>query len=403
MKCAIIPVKLSDIFKLEDLTMSTFIQNQRTKRSFWAIGGIYALIALEFIYMATPFAVFFYSIYSPLLNFVNRYHSLAWLNSTFLPHIVRDTSSFWLNLRQPVGIALFLTGMTGFIIGVVQIYYSKLFRHREVTGGLYRFIRHPQYLFLMIWGLGLVLLWPRTIVLFSFLTMIFIYYRLARIEEIECERKFGVSYSQYKAETGMFIPRVLIPDIPFLKINFSTSKRHLLLTALYFITLLSGFIFSVVIRNWSIDHLYAVYKTDAAYISITGLDDQTLQSIIDCALANPEVQRRLSATNESANIKYVNYILPAKLFMLEIPMNKPLATSGLHFLTSTTSEEKYKIIFCRAAIRGDRSVQGKEILKNVTGRTMVMEVSIDCIQKKILEIKEPPVQVVLGDITMPVY
>ena len=54
--------------------------------------AFYFLIALEFVYMAGPFAVYFYSIYSPVLNFFNRSPALAWLISFFLPHSARETS-----------------------------------------------------------------------------------------------------------------------------------------------------------------------------------------------------------------------------------------------------------------------------------------------------------------------
>ncbi len=385
--------------------MSISVQNQRIKKSLWAVGGVYALITLEFIYMATPFAAFFYSVYSPILNFTNRYQSLAWLNNTFLPHIVRDTSSYLLNQRESVGIALFMIGLLGFTSGVVQVYFTKLFSKKAVIGGLYRFIRHPQYLFLMIWGLGLVLLWPRTIVLLFFVTMIFIYYRLARIEENECERKFGETYRHYKDKTGMFIPAALIPHLTFSKIAVSKSKRRLLYLIMYTITIVAIIVLSAVASNWSLDHLYAIYEKDMAYISITKMDDQILHNIINCTLVDTEVQRRLTQNSEPTNTKYINYILPADLFMLEIPMSEPEDAGRQHFLLAKQSANKIKIIFTRAELRGKRNVQvqGKEILKHVTSRTPVLEVYIDLTQKKILEIKDPLVRGMLGDITMPVY
>jgi protein-S-isoprenylcysteine O-methyltransferase Ste14 len=385
--------------------MSEINQNRMTRKSLWTVSGIYALIALEFVYMATPFAAFFYSIYSPVLNFINRYQSLAWLDSTFLPHIVQDTTSSLLNLRAPAGIALFVTGLVGFIIGAGQVYYAKLFSKRAVLHGLYRFIRHPQYLFLMVWGLGLVLLWPRTVVLLSFVTMLFIYYHLARIEEQECECKFGQSYRQYKEKTGMFIPAKLIPHITFTRITLSKPIQRLLSLIFYLITIAVVIYFSGVARTWSINQLYAIYTADAACISITKIDEQTMHDIIDCAMADKVVQRRLSPNSGSPEIKYINYILPANLFMLEIPMNEPENSTAVHFLPVKQSTEKVKIVFTRAEMRVKRDVQirDKEILKHVAGRIPVMEVYIDLVQKNIIEIKDPPVQASLKDITMPVF
>ena len=39
-----------------------------------------------------------------------------------------------------------------------------------------------------------------------FVTMLFVYYLLAKAEERECEAKFGASYLEYKAKTAMFLP-----------------------------------------------------------------------------------------------------------------------------------------------------------------------------------------------------
>jgi hypothetical protein len=52
----------------------------------------------------------------------------------------------------------------------------------------------------------LLLLWPRYIVLLSFLTMLFAYYFLARAEEMECAEKFGQAYLDYQNRTHMFLP-----------------------------------------------------------------------------------------------------------------------------------------------------------------------------------------------------
>jgi protein-S-isoprenylcysteine O-methyltransferase Ste14 len=353
--------------------------------------------------MATPFAAFFYSIYGPILNFTNHHLSLAWLNDTFLPHIVRDTSSFLLNLHEPVGLVLFMIGILGFSSGVVQVYYAKLFSKKAVLGGLYRFIRHPQYLSLIVWGAGLVLLWPRTIVLLFFVTMIFIYYRLARIEENECAEKYGEVYREYKQKKGMFFPVKIIPHILFPQFIVSKPVRHLLFFASYLVTIALVIISSDLLRSWSLNNLYAVYSADAAYISITKTDERILQDLIDCALADPEVQRRLSQNSLAMNEKYINYVMPADLFMLEIPMNKPENVNNLHFLSKAQSTEKIKIIFTRAEIRGKKEVRGQEILKRVVFRKPVMEVYIDLIPKKIMNIKDPPVGIAMGDNSMPVY
>jgi protein-S-isoprenylcysteine O-methyltransferase Ste14 len=141
----------------------------------------YLLIALEFFYMASPFAIYFYSVYGPGLNFLNANPVMAWLSSFFLPHIVFETSSGLLNLRNVLGAALAIIGFLAFCVGAGQLYYHKLARKGAVTGGIYNHIRHPQYLSFAICSLGVLLLWPRYIALIMFIAVLFAYYFLAKV------------------------------------------------------------------------------------------------------------------------------------------------------------------------------------------------------------------------------
>jgi len=176
------------------------------KRSFWIAFAFYVLIGFEFFYMISPFAVYFYSVYSPGLDFLNDSATLSWLGQVFLPHIVSSSNSVILDILPMVGMSIAMGGFSVFVLGAVQVYYTRLTRKKEVTGGVYRFIRHPQYAALMVSGAGLLILWPRYIALVSFITMLFFYYFLARVEERECETRFGSSYLLYKGSTAMFFP-----------------------------------------------------------------------------------------------------------------------------------------------------------------------------------------------------
>ncbi len=156
--------------------------------------------------MASPFGVYFYSVYRPGLNFLNAHPSLAWVSSFFLPHIVVESSSVLLNLHNVLGAALAIIGFLAFCVGVGQVYYYKLTKKGAVTDGVYSYIRHPQYVSFAICSFGLLLLWPRYIALTMFIALLFAYYFLAKAEERECEKRFGHSYIEYKKRTNMFLP-----------------------------------------------------------------------------------------------------------------------------------------------------------------------------------------------------
>src|SRR5207244_163644 len=48
---------------------------------------VYLFIALEMFFMVTPFALYYYSFYSPLLSGPSSLRAIAWLPAFFLPHL----------------------------------------------------------------------------------------------------------------------------------------------------------------------------------------------------------------------------------------------------------------------------------------------------------------------------
>ena len=128
----------------------------------------YFLIAFEFFYMASPFAIYFYSLYKPSLTFLTKFPILMDLTQFFLPHVVMETSSWLLNVHTQVGVFIATLGFLGFVIGASQVYYYKLTKKGAVTGGIYNFIRHPQYTSLAVSSFGLLIVWPRFIALLFF-------------------------------------------------------------------------------------------------------------------------------------------------------------------------------------------------------------------------------------------
>ncbi len=84
-----------------------------------------------------------------------------------------------------------------------------------VTDGIYRYVRHPQYLGLIIITVGLLIQWPTIITLAMWPVLAVMYYRLAKKEEKEAIEVFGERYEEYKRHTPMFLPsmrRILTPQ-----------------------------------------------------------------------------------------------------------------------------------------------------------------------------------------------
>jgi len=140
-----------------------------------ASGAFYLLIAFEFFYMASPFAAYFYAVYGPGLDGLQAWGLSGWMLWFFLPHIVAETKSALINITPVMGLLLFFGGLLGFAGGAFQVYRAKIRKQGAVTGGLYRYIRHPQYTALIIASLGMLLIWPRFLVLYSTIAMVFAY------------------------------------------------------------------------------------------------------------------------------------------------------------------------------------------------------------------------------------
>ncbi len=178
-------------------------------RSHPLLGGailLYFVIALEVLIMISPFAAFFYSVFNPVLLFLARWPASRWLAAFFLPHMVLPPGLFLKAIRV-AGSVLFVAGAIAFLVCAGQVYSHKLFRRGPARAGLYRWIRHPQYLALSLAGLGLAILWPRLLTIVLWTVMVGLYSLLARDEERRMVNQFGDRYREYMARTGMFLLR----------------------------------------------------------------------------------------------------------------------------------------------------------------------------------------------------
>src|SRR3989442_2742158 len=101
---------------------------------------VYFFITLEMLFMVTPFALYYYSVYSPLLAGPISLPATAWLPAFFLPHLSRE-------IVPSIGGLIFVAGVVAFSLSAVQLYYAKFKRRGVVQRGFYKYVRHPQYLF----------------------------------------------------------------------------------------------------------------------------------------------------------------------------------------------------------------------------------------------------------------
>jgi protein-S-isoprenylcysteine O-methyltransferase Ste14 len=184
---------------------------------------VFVIMGLEVMIMISPFAFFFYSVFSPVFNVLDQHPATAWLTAFFLPHMILPPTLV-LRIVRVTGSVLFVAGAVAFLICALQVYLGKIFKWGIAQRGAYRVIRHPQYLALAFWGVGMVILWPRFVVLVSLSIMLVLYYYLARDEERRMLAKYGESYATYMSSTGMFLPRFLERLVPG-RVHVLANKR----------------------------------------------------------------------------------------------------------------------------------------------------------------------------------
>ncbi len=359
----------------------------------------YLIIGIEILYMISPFAIYYYSTYGPSLNFLHKSPATAWLTTFFLPHYV-ETSSVILNAAHATGEVLMFVGFAFFVIGAGQIYFYKFTKRGAVTGGIYRVIRHPQYVALAIMGLGLLLVWPRFTVLIMYMSMLFVYYWLARKEEKECEEKFGESYLAYKAATSMFIPGKL--SFKFPTIPEAGVKRFAFGSALYLLVLGVSVGAGFGLRAYSVSMLAVHYSENSATISADFLSENEIASIEQIALADTEVQKQMHAANGGA-ITCLNYLVPLAWYLPDLPLEKiPEGFHG-HHQPENYDRNLYKVLITKAKLTTDSLVNGADIIKKTFGRVPLLVAKVDRAKGEVTGIETPPPHVRWGDIPTPLF
>src|SRR5574340_312929 len=169
---------------------------------------LYFIIAFEVLIMISPFAGFFYSVFNPILLTIAASSATRWLSAFYLPHMVLPQYGL-LQFVRVLGSVLFVLGAAVFLVCAGQIYRAKFTKKGAVLGGLYAFIRHPQYLALGVAGLGLSILWPRFLTVVLWLLMTIVYYFLAKDEERRMLNSHEATYRAYMNKTGMFVPKAI--------------------------------------------------------------------------------------------------------------------------------------------------------------------------------------------------
>lgn len=369
----------------------------KTKLSFGATLTLYLLIGFEFLYMASPFAAYFYSVYKPALNLLDNYPEISWLTGFFLPHLVKDTQSVVLNIIPTLGSFFAIAGLVFFGICASQVYYSKFFSKKVVTSGIYKIIRHPQYTAFAISSFGFLLLWPRYLALIMFITVLFGYYFLARTEEKECERKFGSSYRKYKQNVGMFFPRFFRIKAPVEFIRMPLFMKIILIIAIYFVVISVSVLSANKVKQYAVNNIYKIESKEVKYVSIFEQSNSELFQLAIAAENNLMVDSLLNSNKG----KFLCYALPGEMYISEIPMQAPEVLHS-HMSNVEYNHQHYKLVYTQP---NSIIINGSIVtdLNTVLSLNPLFEVWINKSNLKITKIVELSGVQRYGNISEPVF
>ncbi len=390
-----------------------------------AVLFFYLAIAFEVVIMITPFTVYFYSLYAPILNRLEANPRTSWLTAFFLPHITYSGDPLLTTLAY-LGPVLLGIGLAIFFVCAFQVYSAKLLRRGVVSRGFYRYIRHPQYLGLAIAGLGLLLYWPRFIILILYLTMLFVYYLLARSEEGRMERRHGERYRRYEEEIPMFLPWSPGAKV-FAWIAGKTPRRGLALAVLYSLVLSGGLGLAFALRAYALSRIPVLYKKDLVVVSTFPGDLVTVERLLRAATGSPEVLPFLVRHQRTQGHTLVAYIVPQDYTMQHLiadlgeheahhgkgeqggflavlkHLGQMYALTPLRQLRDGAASAGKRIIFTEALTPGGEQVPPQGALAMNVLRYPLFFADIDAARGKVLLTMETPRRHTWGTIPVPAF
>jgi protein-S-isoprenylcysteine O-methyltransferase Ste14 len=269
--------------------------------------ALYFVIALEVLVMISPFAGFFYAAFNPFLLFLARSPATRWLGDFFLPHMVLPPGAF-LKVVRVAGSVLFLGGAIAFLACACQVYFHKLARRGPALGGLYAWIRHPQYLALAVTGVGLAILWPRFLTAALWAVMVALYFFLARDEERRMVAAFGDEYRAYMARTGMFLPATVEHALARLAGPVPSPVRAPLALVLVFGIAVGG---AFAARAYTVARLPLWTSGKVSALPVLAADGAMLDHRMGDVLRMPEIAARLAKDTGPV----LAYVVPVQYVM----------------------------------------------------------------------------------------
>jgi protein-S-isoprenylcysteine O-methyltransferase Ste14 len=105
-------------------------------------------------------------------------------------------------------LALALFGAVSLVRSAGEVVHHGQRPDHVLSGGAFRYVRHPLYLGVLLFYVGLVLVTASLYSLAVFAAIFIFYNYISGYEEKLLEARYGEAYKDYKARTGKWVPRI---------------------------------------------------------------------------------------------------------------------------------------------------------------------------------------------------
>ena len=157
------------------------------------------------------------------------------------------------------------------------------------------------------------------------------------------------------------------------------------------------------VQTHTVDHLYAHYTADAAYVSIGILPANEIADLAAVALADPTVASAVYQARENDGMRFLNYVLPTQMFISEVPGHLPDGVKTSHTFPEDHDRNRYKIVFTKIQSRPGKIADGRSIVLDALNKTPVVEAWINRAEQQVVRTFLPSGKSYYGGAPVPVF
>jgi len=153
------------------------------------------------------------------------------------------------------------------------------------------------------------------------------------------------------------------------------------------------------LRAHALNALYTLQTEEGTYLSVAaaiGRDD--LEAVAGLAASAPATR---AATTGRGPL--LNYVLPAGMYVSEIPMRLPPGASFGHSAPSGGDPARYKVVFTEAVFDGGGRSESEDVIAHAVNKIPLLEVHVDLRAGVVTNSFPPPEAPFYGSRQVPVF